>query len=787
MFNKTFFLLAVLLLPLIGMSQFTIKGKIVDESTGDLLPMAHIELGKMKSVSNDNGSFIIEKVKKGNYIISVQYIGYEAYNKEIQVDKSINLTIKLQSKTYMEDAVIISAQRAHENTGTSFTNITKADIKKADNGVDLPYILDMTPSLVTTSDAGAGIGYTGMRIRGSDATRINITINGIPLNDGESQGAYFVDLPDFASSTNSIQIQRGVGTSVNGPSAFGASIDLQTNGLNQNPFAEVSTTFGSFNTQRYRFATSTGLVNGKYSFDARLSSIHSDGYIDRATTDMKSYFVSGAYYGKKSVLRLNVFSGKEITYQAWGGVPKDSLATNRTFNPYTYENEVDNYQQTHFQLFYTRKINSSWNLSSALHYTRGLGYYESMKSGKKLSSYGLSPMIIGNDTITRMDLIQRKWLDNDFYGGQLNLNRYGKKLNLNLGVSATQYLGGHYGQIIWSEYASNLEKDYQWYRNDGNKIEANIFAKASYAVNSKFNIYADVQNRFVDYSMTGIHDDLHDLTAHHSFNFINPKLGLVYKIKNLHEIYASLAVANKEPSRSNYKDADADYEPKPENLTDIEMGYAYNDVNKLFRVNFYYMLYKDQLVLTGKVNGVGEAIMQNVDQSYRMGLEVVAAWKFNDLLEWNFNAGLSENKIINYVGYIDNWDTWGQEVEKIASTDISYSPSVVLKNTIAFHANKNLDVRFLTRYVGRQYMDNTSNLDRSLDPYLVNDLRFDYRLKVKGLKGLAVNFAINNIFNEMYESNAWVYRYLYGGQEHQMEGYYPQAGINFLGGLTLTF
>ena len=786
MFYKFISIVGILLIPILAQSQFTISGKIVDIQTNENLPEAHISLGNMTTLSKNDGTFILKNIKKGEYEIKVSYVGYAQFSQVLWVSENRTLEVKMQISTIMEDAITITAYRAHENSGTSFTNISKMEIIKSDLGKDLPYLIDMTPSVVSSSDAGAGIGYTDLKIRGSDMTRINVTINGIPLNDPEGQGVWFVDLPDFASSLNSIQIQRGVGTSVNGPSSFGASIDLQTNGLSQQPTSEVNLSYGSFNTQRYRISTSTGLINDKFSFDVRLSKLNSDGYIDRAFSNMSSYYISGAYYGKNSILRLNIFSGKEKTYQAWNGVPKDSLLTNRTMNSYTYSNETDNYNQTQYQLHYSKMLNKRWVINTALHYTKGSGYYENFENSKKFSKYGLFNYIIGNDTITKSNLIQQKWLDNDFYGFVANANYDGKKLKFVIGEAVNNFEGNHFGNIIWSQYAL-MGKDYEWYRNYGRKLDINIYSKASYSLTDKFNAYVDVQYRKINYSINGIHDDLHDLTSVHNFNFINPKAGLVYKLNAINEVYASAALANKEPSRNNYRDADIDYSPKAEHLTDYEFGYAFNGSNKLFRLNFYLMQYKDQLVATGKVNNVGEAIMVNVDKSFRRGIEFIASWQQSKFFDWNFNTTLSQNKIAKFTSFVDNWDTWGQESIILKNTDISFSPSIIVKNSFDFHVAKALNISFLSKYIGRQFIDNTSNINRSLNPYFVSDLIFNYSIKFESFKEIVLNFSLNNVFNEMYESNAWVYRYISGNQEYEMNGYFPQAGINFLAGISIKF
>jgi iron complex outermembrane recepter protein len=779
-------ILLALIFPLWASGQFSFKGRIIDQETNQPLPGAHIKLSNLMLISQNDGSFLFSNLKSDVYQLEISYLGYSTLKTNLEIKADLNRDFILKLSAVISDEVVITAYRANDKTGTSFTNLTKAEIKKADAGMDIPYLLDMTPGLITNSDAGAGVGYTSMRIRGSDLTRINVTINGIPLNDPESQGAWFVDLPDLAASLNSIQIQRGVGTSVNGSAAFGATIDLQTQGLEAEPFSEVSMGYGSFNTQRYRVAASTGLMDDKYSFDVRLSSITSDGFIDRASSDLKSFFVSGARYGKNSILRFNVFSGHQITYQAWNGIPKDSLKTNRTYNPYTYQNEVDDYTQTHYQLHYTYKINKNWILNSALHYTQGFGFYENYKENGSLSGYGIEPFIIGIDTISETNLVQQKWLDNDFYGFTFNANYFSEKWNMVLGGALNQFQGRHFGEIIWSQYAL-MGNNFEWYRNNGLKTDLNIYGKATYLFSENLNFYGDIQFRNVNYSMEGLHDDLHDLTSQYSYAFFNPKAGLVYKFNDSHELYGSYAIGNKEPSRNNYRDADIGYIPQPEHLKDYEFGYAFTHQKALARINFYYMDYQNQLVETGKVNNVGSPIMTNVAKSYRAGTEIIVGWQPNKKINWNFNVTLSHNKILSFTEFVDNWDNWSQESKYLGTTDISFSPNTILKNSFEYLPFQNFTISLQSRFVSRQYIDNTSNLSRSIDPYFVNDLIFNYQPKIKGLKNLNLNFKINNILNEEYETSAWVYRYRTGGEEFVLDGYFPQAGINFTTGLSLKF
>ncbi len=790
MFNKFILVLFLLLaVPFVMIAQYTISGQIIDAENNQTLPAAHITLdGNFKtSVSDLHGKFFMKNIKRGTYTIKVTYLGYEAFKENVKLTENINLKIALKQKAIMEDEVVITATRANNRMGTAFTDVSKKELKKADLGRDLPYILDLTPSVVSSSDAGAGVGYTSIRVRGTDISRINVTINGIPVNDPESQGVWWVNMPDLTASLNSVQVQRGVGTSSNGAAAFGASINMFTAASEQKAFAEVNTSYGSFNTQRYRFAASTGLIDGKWSFDTRLSKVYSDGYVDRAFSDLKSFYVSGAHYGKNSILRFNVFSGKEKTYQSWNGVPKDSIKTNPTYNVYTYDNQTDNYQQDHYQMIYSKRINAFWNFNGALHYTKGRGYYESWKDDRKLSKYGIEDFIIGNDTITRTDLVQQKWLDNDFYGLTFSFDYNNKNnLRLNIGGAANNYDGDHFGKIIWAKY-SLMGKDFEWYRNNGLKKTYNIFAKASYQASDNLSVFGDIQYRKVDYWMAGLHDDFKNLDGDYHYNFINPKAGLNYDINDIHKFSFSAALAQKEPSRSDFRDADNGKIPKPEMLYDYELGYSLNMQYFIFRANAYYMDYKDQLVLTGKVNNVGAPIMTNVDMSYRTGIEFVGGVKINKYISWNANISFSRNKIKDFTEYVDNWDTWSQDSTNLGTTDIAFSPNVVAASQFQIAPFKKLDVLVNTKYVGKQYIDNTSNDYNSLDPYSTTDLVFNYHFQTKWIEKVGINLSINNIFNVRYASNAWVYSYNYGGERSVIDGYFPQAGINFMLGLDLRF
>lgn len=786
--KKISFLVFILLFGINIFAQ-KISGKITNQQN-EALPGAIVKLeGTYLTTSSDkNGNFEFSKVKKGNYFVEISYIGCENEKQKVSLlGKSIYLIVKLTSSDIVADEVVITSTRANLKTPVAFTNIEKADIEKNNNGQDIPYLLDMSPSVVISSDAGAGVGYTSMRIRGTDMTRINVTLDGIPLNDSESHGVWWVNMPDFASSVNNIQIQRGVGTSSNGAGAFGANVNFVSDKITKDAYANVDWTVGSFNTRKATYKAGTGLLKKHFAFDARLSKIHSDGFIDRAKSDLESYYVSGKYIDKKNFFKINVFRGTEQTYQAWNGVPKASLDTNRTYNSYTYENEVDHYTQKHYQMFYTHEFNKNLNLNIALHHTKGDGYYEQYKDVQKFSKYNLDTIFIGNDTISKTNLIRRKWLKNSFMGAVYSLQYSKNNFNIVFGGAWNMYIGDHFGRIIWAQYSNNMEKGYEWYKNTGNKTEFNEYLKVNYQVLPKLNLWADLQYRIIDYAMSGFHDDMRNITQEHPYNFFNPKAGLSYEVSENQNTYFSFAVANREPSRSNFRDAAEGEDFVPETLYDFEGGYKFVSNNIALNLNLYFMNYKNQLILTGEINDVGAYIMSNVEESYRAGAELSGGIKLTSFAEWKFNATYSQNKIKDLTVYVDNWDTWGQETENYNETDISFSPDIIAGSELSFSILKGLNASFTSKYVSRQFIDNTSNNKRSLNPYFVNNLNLSYSLNLKKVKEILFKISINNVFNEKYETNAWVYRYTTGGSEYAMDGYFPQAGTNFLIGVSFGF
>ncbi|MDY0342878.1 MAG: TonB-dependent receptor [Lentimicrobium sp.] len=796
-------LLAMLVcVPFWGMTQMTIKGKVVDAHTLVGLQGAHLNLNNrlVRVISDQQGMFEIKDLKSGNYKLKVTFMGYQTWEGMFDLTSNKTMLISLEPAPIMTETTIITATRANEKTPVAYQNLNAKEISRNNQGRDIPYLLEQMPGLVVSSDAGTGVGPTSFRIRGTDMNRINITVNGIPLNDAESHGVFFVNMPDFASSLGSLQVQRGVGTSTNGAAAFGASVNLQTAPPPSEAYGLISNAYGSFNTWKHTVETGTGLINGKWAMDARLSKLSSDGYIDRATADLKSLYVSGGFYGKNTIAKLNIFSGKQTTYQAWDGVPSNILDTNRTYNgigKYTdylgntkfYENENDNYQQDHYQFQISQRLSGGLTGNIALHYTRGIGYYEQFKDNAKLKNYLIEPVSIpGNDSvlISRSDLIRRKNLDNHFYGFTWSLNYAIDKLVLVAGGSGNIYDGLHFGNVIWAEFAQTAGYNHRWYENTGKKQDLNIYVKAQYQAARKLSLYGDLQLRGITYTLEGIDDDLRDITQTHDFLFFNPKAGVFYQINREQSFYLSFAVANREPNRSNYTDADPDGTmPKSETLYDSELGYHFNSDKFNASVNAYYMYYHDQLVLTGAINDVGKGIMTNVPKSLRFGIEMIGEAQLSSTLKASANFTLSRNRIIGFTEFVDNWDTGGQLKDSIGNTNLAFSPSATAGAELSWAFSKGFEAALNGKYVSRQYIDNTSSVDRSLDPYFVTNFRLSWSLEPKFIRGLEFSLNVNNLLNAEYETNAWVYRYYSEGSYGKEDGYFPQAGINFMAGVTV--
>ncbi len=811
---KCFTLPALLvMLPFLGLAQFNLSGKVTGSDSKQSLPGAHIRLLNTfyTAVSNNKGVFSIANIKPGKYSIVTSYLGYKNDTTVVHLSKNADIEISLNPSIILEDEVIVRSTRVGDKTPVAHQNIDKKEISSINFGQDLPVLLGNSISAVATSDAGNGMGYTALRIRGTDMTRINVTINGIPLNDPESHNVFWVDLPDFASSTDNIQIQRGVGTSTNGASAFGASINLQSTNLKTEPYAELNSAYGSFNTLKNSISFGSGLFNKHFSMDGRISKLSSDGYIDRASSDLLSYYISGAYTSGKDLLRLNIFSGKEKTYQAWDGIPSTILDTNRTWNGMGwyidnngneryYENETDNYEQTHYQAIYSHEFSKKLFLNTAIHHTQGEGYYEQYRESDDLEEYGIEPININSafylqngDTIftpggiiSTSDVIRRKQLKNTFTGLTWSLNYHVSHLQTSVGGSWNTYTGNHFGTVIWSQFAGNSEINHEWYRSQAVKKDFNIYVKTEYSVTDLLDTWVDLQYRHIYYTMDGMDDDSRDITQNHTFDFFNPKVGISYQLSEKQNIFASVSIANREPNRDNFVDANLTKPiPAKETLYDAEGGYSYTSGRIAFTANLYYMYYLDQLVLTGEINDVGAPVMVNVPESYRTGIELSAKVLISGNLKWEPSVTISRNKITSFTEYIDDWDTWGQLTEERSNTDLAFSPSIIANSNISWAVFKGFNLNLFSKLVGKQYIDNTQSSNRQLDPYFVNNLLVSYTLDPGFCKEIGFSLMINNIFNTEYESNAWVYRYSFDSALQKMDGYFPQAGVNFMAGITV--
>ena len=812
---KKFSLVLLLqIMAVIAFGQINLTGVV--KGDGEALAGASVVIEKsFYGVSTQpNGSFEFKNLKPGDYTLLVSFIGFEPQKIDLQLTASKNIEVDLEPNVIMTDEVLISATRAGNKTPVAYSNVSSNEIAKRNMGQDIPFLLNLTPSFVTTSDAGAGVGYTNFRVRGTDLNRINVSVNGIPLNDAESHGTWFVDQPDMASSLENVQIQRGVGTSTNGAAAFGASINLQTNSLNKEAYGSYKTAAGTFNTFKNTISAGTGLINDHFTVDVRLSKVTSDGFIDRASSDLKSFFVSGGYYSENTIVKVNVFSGYEETYQAWYGVPTVRLnndsegmqryadhwlmtqeevdhmmaSDNRTYNYYTYDNQVDHYVQDHYQLHFSHKFNPHLNLNASLHYTYGRGYYENYKADEDLADYQLPNIEVGDAVIETTDLINRKWLDNDFYGFTYSLNYNKNNSDFTFGGGYNIYDGNHFGNVIWAQYLGDAEYDHEWYRGTGLKKDFNVYTKYNWQVAEKLNLFADLQYRRIDYTIEGIDDDLRNLDQDHDFNFFNPKLGIFYQMADNQDLYLSFAVANREPNRTAFVDYPEGNEPPVhETLHDWELGYNYASSKFSFGANAYFMNYKDQLVVTGQINDVGSAIMVNVDKSYRTGIELQAGVQIANDFQWNGNTTLSINKIKDFTEYVDNWDTWGQDAFDLGTTDLAFSPNFIANSQFIYSPGENFSLAFISQYVSDQYIDNTSSDNRKLDAYFINHLKADYSFKTNLFDEITLHFMANNLFNVEYETNAWVYPYLLGGERYKMDGYYPQAGAHFMFGVDFTF
>lgn len=788
-------------------AQCEFTGTLKDaEGKGVAFAFVQLKNTAYASQSNENGIFEFKTIPCGSYLLQIRCLGYKNINDSIVLPLKQEFQWGMEESNKNLDEVLVQAGRVEKEQAIAHSNVDVETIKANNLGQDAPMFLNQLTGVVANSDAGNGIGYTGIRIRGSDGTRVNVTINGVPVNDAESQGTFFVNMPDLLSSVNSIQVQRGVGTSVNGAGAFGASINFGTQALEEKAHAGLISTAGSFNTFRNTVFAGTGLIENKFVMDLRASLIKSDGYIDRASSDLRSYYLSAAYYQGKSVLKFINFYGKEKTYQAWYYVPEDSVKQgNRTYNmagQYTdelgninyYNNETDNYAQNNFQLHFIHQFSQKLHANITAHYTKGEGYYEQYKEDQNLVDYGLKDVITpAGDTITQSDMVRRLWLDNDFIGALFNITyRSNSRLQMVLGGGANTYRGAHFGRIMWSQYASNSSIDYEYYRNNANKSEGNLYLKTNFKPFSNTNLFVDLQVRKVLYSFLGFNELYEKQMQEVDYTFFNPKIGFNIELKRGFDAYASVGVGNKEPNRDDFVQSTPQSRPQSEQLTDLETGLNFSNTQFKAGLNGYYMQYKNQLVLNGEVNDVGAYNRVNVPNSRRMGLELDLNYKMLKWFEVSGNIAFSENTIAKFTEYLDSsnadYSVYKQVTREYTNTDISFSPSTVSSLVFTFLPVKNFKISLINKNVGRQYLDNTSNLKRSLDPYSVFDLNMNYSIKTKLVPEMTLMLAVYNLLNAQYLTNGYTYSYYYDSARLSTFNFVaPAAPVNFLTGISLRF
>ncbi|MBI5917698.1 MAG: TonB-dependent receptor [Bacteroidetes bacterium] len=803
-----------LLFSALVFSQSSLNGRVTD-GQGNPLPGASVLLLETRqgTVADGQGNYNLVALESGTFTVRVTFVGYGQVSRSVEIatgGQPFSLDFSLEEAPTLLDALTVSATRAGEKAPFTYTNLRGEDLQSRNLGQDVPYLLDATPSVVVTSDAGAGVGYTGIRIRGTDASRINVTVNGVPINDAESQGMYWVDLPDLAGSTESIQVQRGVGTSTNGAGAFGGSIHVNTNELHEKPYGGLSASAGSFNTWKNMAKFGSGLLFGKQpsiglTVDGRFSRITSDGYIDRASSDLKSLYFSAAWFGKKSSLRTNVLHGKEVTYLAWNGVPAQYIGIDslRTYNSAgtekpgePYDNEVDDYRQTHYQLIYNQELSRNWHFNLTGHYTRGLGFYEQYKAPD-----------LGVD----LRYIQRKWLDNDFFGGiasmayRSNDNRF----QTTLGGSWNHYLGDHFSELTWTNLPQLVATGVRFEESTGDKTDFTGYSKSQFAITQVLHGFLDLQLRRVGYTIEEVEVTNPDqyISTHADYLFFNPKAGLFYEANEHAQLYASFAVAQKEPNRDDFTDAPTGHLPRAERLYNTEAGVRLRSKFTTFHANLYHMYYKNQLVLTGNINDVGAPIRINVPESYRLGLELAFRVQMTKKLALEGNATFSENKIKSFTEYIDDWDTGGQVPILRHNTNLAFSPGTVAFGKLSYTASpllhqdsQSLTFSLVAKHVSRQYIDNTSNRHTALDAYTTTDFELRYLLKTRFFEEFSINLLVMNLLDARYSSNAWTYRYRASfdttgdpyarhesGNFYNLTGFFPQAGRNFLAGVTVRF
>jgi iron complex outermembrane recepter protein len=805
--RKNLIVLSFLIFPIFIITAQNLKLSVVDGISLEGLPSVLIyeQVQNKTWVTDLNGNVEIPLTNLSSIQkLEFSFLGYQnqVYNLPNPIPLNSEVVIKMSSIRSQLQEVVISSTRVRKDGVFAKQDISKEEISQLNLGQDLPILINQATSVVTSTDAGNGIGYTGIRVRGTDPTRINVTINGIPVNDAESQSVYWVNMPDLASTTESIQIQRGVGTSSNGQGAFGATINLQTSILDPKPSVQLHSSVGSFNTFRNTIQLGTGLIDEKWAFDARFSKISSDGYIDRATTDLQSQYLSGGYYGKNDIIKFVYFGGKEKTYQAWNGVAEENLTTNRTYN-YTgeftdasgnrqfYDNETDNYWQDNFQLHWSKYINAKFNVNTSLHYTRGKGYFEQYRENDRFSSYNLENIILTDgNSISRSDLVRRRWLDNHFGGFVFSGNYlYNAQIDFTVGGGYNIYDGDHFGQVIWARFMSNGNTNHEYYRDNARKNDSNLYGKINYNLNDQWSTFLDLQVRHLDYRFVGFNEELRNDDQQVNYLFFNPKAGVSYKPNAHSQFFGSYSVGSREPNRRDFTRSSPDTRPKPEYLYDLELGWRAQQNSLNYAVTLYNMNYKDQLILTGQINDVGDYTRVNVDKSVRRGIEMEVAYQVNKKVGVAFNSTLSSNKISEFKEFLDDYDTdfnyLGQQQETYKNVDIAFSPNVISALSLQYSPVSWFDILINNKYVGRQFLDNTQNVGRSINPYFTTDIKFAVKVKTPIFKDVQFNLLVNNLWNSLYENNGYTYGYLYEGRRDDFNFYFPQAGVNGLMGVSI--
>ena len=783
--KKNIFLLFLLIGITTSAQDYSIFGKIVNENQESLAGATILVKELSSGTSSDiNGEFIL-KAKEGTYTLVISYVGYKTIEREVVLPQSQELVIILVSDDTVLAEVLVKAIRATSKIPVTYSNLSKQEISKRNLGQDIPILLQYLPSTISSSDAGAGVGYTYLNVRGSNNERINVTINGIPYNDAESHGTFWVNLGDFASSTENLQLQRGVGTSTNGTGAFGASLNILTDAVSEKSYGEIANSFGSFGTRKHTVKFSTGKLtkvdrSQNIEISGRVSNIYSDGYVDRAYANLKSYFLQGTYSDTNTLIKAITFGGSEITYQAWFGLTPEQLEEDRRQNPYTYDNEVDDYQQNHYQFHWNEQLTENWATNIGLNYTKGQGFFEQFKTGENAVDFN-------NLIVDGSDVIVRRWLDNDFYVANLTVDYQKKGTNIISGISYSNYTGDHFGEVIWgSQLTPETAIRDRYYFSDARKTDFSIFSKTTFDIGKKLAAYIDLQGRFVNYQTTGLTSDRIPINIDASFSFFNPKVGFTYEIAGNNRLYISYARANKEPNRNDFERGVT----KNEILDDFELGWRYKTETIRLNTNIYFMNYKNQLVLTGALDDVGAPIRATSGKSYRLGLEVDAEVQMSNRFTIRPNAAFSSNRNKDFFAPLNG------VIENLGNTPLSFSPSVIIGNAFAFNPSEDFQISFLSKFVGQQFMSNLNSRVSRLDvlnSYLTSDVNFIYEIKTKKVfNTITISGLINNITNVKYVNRGYYYTYDYLDNNGSTvtdddAGYYPQATINFLLGVTMRF